>query len=163
MIESQLSSRITFTIIGFFILNCIFACKTNQDIAGTYQSNFAVHGFFGTRIMLAQDSTFEYRMRGDMAFDTSYGTFRVIEGFVILHHKPYELDTAGKSIEEQQSIALSYALSTNKHLGQEDKYEIGKQKLFVCDKKGVVTKREFGHSKLRQFIIFGKHWYKRKY
>ena len=40
---------------------------------------------------------------------------------------------------------------------------IGHNKLFVCDSTDNVVRKQFGYSKRRQYLLFGKHWYKRQY
>jgi hypothetical protein len=142
---------------------CLISCRSTNNIVGTYRSNFAVHGFFGTRINLNTDSTFEYRMRGDMMFDTSNGYYKVKNNYLVLYHEPFKPDTSEYEKYGKEAVLLSYALSTNKHLDNPGKYLVGNRKLFVYDTSGQIIKKQFGYSKRRQFLLFGKHWYKRRY
>ena len=82
-----------FLIFGLFPY-CLISCRSTHNVAGTYVSNFAVHGFFGTRINLNTDSTFGYRMRGDMMFDTSNGRYKVDGRYLVLYHEPFKPDTS---------------------------------------------------------------------
>jgi len=148
---------------GLLISFCLTSCKSTKNISGKYRSNFAVHGFFVTRINLNTDSTFGYRMSGDMLFDTSNGRYKIDNKYVVLFHEPFKPDTSEYEKHGKETVLLSYALSTNKHLTSPEKYLVGHGKLFVCDITGDVVKKQFGYSKRRQYLLFGKHWYKRRY
>ena len=102
-------------------------------------------------------------MSGDMMFDTSNGHFKLDNKYVTLYHEPFQPDTSGYEKYGKEAVLLSYALSTNQHLNSPGKYLAGHKKLFVCDSTGNVIKKQFGYSKLKQYLIFGKHWYKRRY
>jgi len=149
-------------ILGLFATSLI-SCSSTNNVAGTYTSNFAVNGFFGTRINLNTDSTFGYRMRGDMMFDTSNGHYKVDNNYIVLYHEPYKPDTSEYVKYGKEAVLLSYALSTNNHLAKPEKYLVRHRKLFICDTYGRIIKKQFGYSKRRQFILFGKHWYKKRY
>ncbi|MBS1562961.1 MAG: hypothetical protein JST39_01175 [Bacteroidetes bacterium] len=151
-----------FFIFGGFILSFLSSCSPAKDVAGRYRSNFAVHGFLGTVINLNKDSSFGYRMRGDLIFDTSNGYYKLKDGYVILYHEPFKPDTSLYKIYGKESVLLTYALSYHHPAGPE-KYLASHKKLFVCDSTGKVIKKQFGYSKRRQFLVFGKHWYKRRY
>jgi len=102
-------------------------------------------------------------MRGDMMFDTSNGNYKVDNKYVILNHEPFKPDTSEYEKYGKDAVLLSQALSTNNHLGSREKYFLGHEKLFICDTSGRVIKKQFGYSKRRQFLLFGKHWYTRRY
>ncbi|OQP39788.1 hypothetical protein A4H97_16325 [Niastella yeongjuensis] len=89
-------------------------------------------------------------MSGDMQFDTSNGDYKVKNGYVMLYHKPFTPDTFD-------------VLATNRHQHSPGKYLPGHKKLFVCDTTGHVIRKQSGYSKRRQYIFFGKHYYKRRY
>lgn len=148
------------TIIIFCFL---ISCRTTNNIAGSYGSKFAVGGFFGTRINLNKDSTFGYRMRGDLMFDTSNGYYKFKDGYVILYHQPFQPPASDIQKYGKEAVLLSWALSTNKHLKHPEKYLARNGKLFFCDTTGKIVKKQFGYSKTRQYLIFGRHWYKRRY
>lgn len=102
-------------------------------------------------------------MSGDMMFDTSNGHYKFDNKYVTLYHEPFQPDTSEYEKHGKEAVLLSFALSTNKHLNSPGKYLAGHNKLFVCDSSGNVIKKQFGYSKRKQYIIFGKHWYKRRY
>jgi hypothetical protein len=145
--------------ISFFLSSC----GSTHNIPGKYRSNFAVHGFFVTIVNLNKDLTFGYRMSGDMLFDTSNGHYRVDNKYIVLSHKPFQPDTSEYEKYGKDAVLLSYALSTNRHLISPEKYVIGHNKLFVCDSTNNIVRKQFGYSKRRHYIFFGKHWYKRRY
>ena len=148
-----------------FILVCcsLFSCNGTKDISGRYRSNFAVHGFFVTRINLNPDSTFGYRMSGDLIFDTSSGHYKLTKDHLTLHHEPFQPDTSDYAKYGKGALIISHALSANNHLNSPGKYIVGRKKLFVCDSTGSIIKKQFGYSKHRQYLVFGKKWYKRRY
>ena len=96
-------------------------------------------------------------------FDTSNGNYKVDNKYVILNHEPFKPDTSEYEKYGKDAVLLSQALSTNNHLSSPEKYFLGHEKLFICDTSGRVIKKQFGYSKRRQFLLFGKHWYKRRY
>jgi len=153
-----------FKAISFILLSySLFSCNSTKNITGKYRSNFAVHGFFVTRINLKADSTFGYRMSGDLIFDTSSGHYKLTKDYLILYHEPFQPDTSEYGRYGKEAVMLSYALSTNNHLNNPGKYIVGHKKIFVCDSTGSLIKKQFGYSKHRKYLIFGKHWYKRRY
>ena len=152
------------SVIFGMIMCCLsISCSSRLKISGIYGSNFAVNGFLGTRINLNKDSTFGFRMRGDMMFDTSNGHYEMNGRYIFLVHQPFQPDTSEYEKYGKDAVLLSYALSTNKHLKSAEKYMIGHRKLFVCDSNGHVVKKQFGYSKRKQYLLFGNHWYKRRY
>ena len=156
-------TKTSFFINGLCISFFLCSCGLTHNVSGKYRSNFAVHGFFVTRINLNADSTFGYRMSGDMIFDTSNGHYRLDNKYLVITHQPFKRDTSEYGKYEKGNILLSSALSTNNHLKSSEKYVIGHNKLFVCDSNGNVVRKQFGYSKPRKYLFFGKHWYKRRY
>lgn len=154
----------TFKAVLFILLSCyLFSCHSTKNITGTYRSNFAVHGFFVTRINLKTDSTFGYRMSGDVIYDTSWGHYKITKDCLILSHEPFPPDTSEYAKFGKEAVIASPALSTSDHLNHPRKYIVGHKKIFVCDSTGNQMKKKFGYSRRRQYFIFGKHWYKRRY
>ena len=98
-----------------------------------------------------------------MMFDTSNGHYRVDNKYVALFHQPFQPDTSDYKKYRKEAVLLSYALSTNNYLKSSEKYVVEHNKLFVCDSIGNVVRKQFGYSKHRQYLFFGKHWYKRQY
>ena len=147
-------TRTIISILGICISYFLPSCASTKNIAGKYRSNFAVHGFFVTRINLNPDSTFGYKMSGDLMFDTSNGHYRLDDNFLILTHQPFEPDTSDFEKHGKEAVLLSFALSTNQHLKDPGKYLVGNNKLFVCDSNGIIVKKQFGHSKRRQYLFF---------
>lgn len=154
------SISFTFRILISF---CLISCTSAKNIPGRYRSNFAVHGFFVTRINLNTDSTFGYRMSGDLMFDTSNGRYKIDNKYIVLFHEPFKPDTSEYEKYGKDAVLVRYALSTNNHLGSTEKYVAGHQKLFVCDSTGTVIKKQFGYSKRKRFLFFGNHWHNRRY
>ena len=155
-------TKTQFFIVGL-ISFCLSSCSSTKNISGKYRSKFPFHGFFVTQINLNADSTFSYRMSGDLIFDTSNGRYKFDKNYVTLYHEPFKIDTSEYEKYGKEAVLLSYAFSTNKHLNSPSKYLVGRNRLFVCDSIGNQIKKQFGHSKHKKYIFFGKHWYKKRY
>jgi hypothetical protein len=141
---------------------CLTSCINERNIAGRYKSNFAVHGFFGTSIYLNSDSSFNYRMSGDLSYDTSIGHYTINGKYLELVHQEYPLDSA-EYLKNREGYMLMYSLSYNRHLNDTTRYVIGNAKLFSTDSTGRKVSKKFGYSKQRQYFLFGKHWYEKRY
>ncbi|MBI1780902.1 MAG: hypothetical protein HYR66_05975 [Sphingobacteriales bacterium] len=141
----------------------LFACNSSKKITGIYHSRFAVLGFFGTRVCLKTDSTFTYRMQGDLAYDTAAGKFIVQHKLVILNYKPLPIDTSQDYLNSKGTIDAHEAITGNKNLKEPLHYLIGHNKLFLTDKKGKKIKRQWGYSRKRKYYFFGSHEYNRRY
>jgi len=141
----------------------LFACNSTRNIFGIYRSKFAVNGFFGTRVKLNSDSTFTYRMSGDMVYDTAAGQFQVHQRFLILRYKSLAVDSSSEYTVEKESISVHEALTGNHNLHEPIKYIFGHNKLFLTNINGLKVNRQWGYSKHKKFILFGKSWYMRKY
>ena len=153
--------RLTLTAILALLFLLILSCNSARNISGTYHSNFAIGGFFGTRIVLNKDSTFTYRMRGDLLYDTAFGQFQIRKKFVILTYRQPSEDTSygyGK-----ETIQIHELFTGSHNLRQPEKYLIGHKKLYLTDSTGHKVKRQWGYSRTRKFIFVGKHWYMKKY
>lgn len=152
------------TAISFALPVCVLlSCHSSKNIAGTYRSKFAVNGFFGIRVNLNPDSTFNYRMSGDLVYDTAAGQFQIRQRVLILNYRPLSIDTTSEHAITEGSISVHEAITGNRNLHGPAKYIIGYHKLFLIDKNGYKLKRQWGYSKCRRYILFGKHWYMRRY
>ena len=140
----------------------LLSCSSTKSIVGTYRSNFAVIGFFGTKINLMKDSTFGYRMRGDMMGDTANGKYRIHNHFLILTYDPPIIDTTLYSKYGKDAVVLSQALTSS--LSRPKQFYIGHNKLFVTDSLSNVYKKEQGFSRHKKYLFWGQHYMtKRKY
>ena len=141
----------------------LLSCNSSKDIHGVYKSNFGVGGFFGTTVRLYSDSSFTFRMSGDLAYDTAAGHFQISENSVILIYKPLAIDTSSDYQVMKESFSIHEAITGNHNLHEPTKYLIGHKKLFLTDKNGLKVKRQWGYSKHRKYILFGKRWYMKRY
>lgn len=78
-------------------------------------------------------------------------------------HDIFPIDSNEYKKYGKESYMAMYSLSYNRHLNDTMRYLIGNNKLLVCDTSGRAVKKQFGYSKRRQYLLFGKHWYKRRY
>ena len=148
----------------FILLLCgLFSCSSTNNILGTYRSKFAVNGFFGTRVILNADSTFTYRMKGDLVYDTAAGQYQIHQRLLVLNYKSLAIDTSSEYNFAKESIPVHEVITGNFYLHEPTKYLIGHHRLFLTDKNDLKVKRHWGYSKCKKYILFGKHWYMRRY
>ena len=145
------------------ILSGLLSCNSTRNISGVYKSNFGVGGFFGTTVRLYSDSNFTYRMSGDLAYDTAAGHYNVHKRTVFLIYRPLAIDTSSEYQIMKGSFSIHEAITSNHNLREPTKYLIGHNKLFLTDKRGLKVKRQWGYSKYKRYLLFGKHWYMRRY
>jgi hypothetical protein len=141
----------------------LLSCNSTKNIIGVYKSNFSVGGFFGTTLRLYSDSNFTFRMSGDLAYDTAAGHFHISNDSVILIYRPLPIDTSFGYQIMKGSFSIHEEITGNQNLHEPTKYLIGHNKLFLTDKYGFKVKRQWGYSNRRKYILFGKHWYQKKY
>jgi hypothetical protein len=146
-----------------FLLCLLFSCNSTKNIFGVYKSNFAVGGFFGTIVRLYSDSSFTFRMSGDLAYHTATGHFKISKNSVILIYKALTIDTSSEYQTMKESFSIHEAITGNHNLREPTKYLAGHNKLFLTDKNGFKVKRQWGYARHRKYILFGKHWYMKRY
>jgi hypothetical protein len=141
----------------------IFAasCNLSRNISGTYRSNFAVGGFFVTRIVLNKDSTFTYRMSGDLVYDTAFGSFQVSDKEVLLTYGQLIGDTSYEYGTDVIPIHEYYTKSHNLHRAQA--YKIGVNRLLLMGPNLGIIKRQWGYSRNRKALLFGSRWRMKRY
>ena len=138
----------------------LVSCISTKNFVGTYRSNFAELGFFITRLKLNSDSTFEYKFRGDMIYDTASGHYRVYHRKLILTYYPRPLDTTGLAFMDSVANKIGIELSASFDDKRPHIYYLGNKKLFESIKDGIIVKKAFGYSKTKKYLLFGSHYYK---
>jgi hypothetical protein len=141
----------------------LFSCNSIINISGVYRSNFAVRGFFGTIVRLYSDSSFTFRMSGDLTYDTAAGHFQIFKNSLTLINKPLAIDASSDYQVMKESFSIHETITGNHNLREPTKYLIGHNKLFLTNKNGFKVKRQWGYSKQRKYILFGKRWYMKRY
>lgn len=149
--------RILLISIGFIILT---SCRTT-NLVGTYRSNCAEIGFFVTTVKLNNDSTFEYRFRGDLANESGIGTFTVSDRTLELN---FVKDTTNDSkfnmtftdsLGNVDIVAVDLSELLNPTPTEPLTYKLGTNKLWVTNNEGDVVKRANCYSRTRRFIFWG--------
>jgi hypothetical protein len=148
------------TISCLTLLVVFSACNSTKKIAGTYRSNFAIIGFFGTKINLKSDSTFSYRMRGDMMSDTANGKYKIRARFLILSYDPPTVDTTLYAKYGKEAVLISLVLQNTS--SRPYQFYIGHNKLFEADTLGNIHKQEQGLSGHKKHIFWGQHYMKKR-
>ena len=107
-----------------------------KNVIGCYRNNFAELGFFGTRISLKADSTFQYRFAGDLLSDDGSGKYHLIK----------------------DTIFLRFDKDSSKY-NRPTKYLYRHNKLFSFNiKTGKIVKYAQGYSKHKEYLFFGSHY-----
>jgi len=120
-----------------------------EKIFGYYSSNVAEFGFFGTKIRLNKNYTFDYEFSGDLIHQTGKGKFEITNENVILlkFHKEKE---------DEKSIAELLSSGNTKIENKKYKYKNGK--LFPFHLDGYVVKRGQAYSRHKKNIFWGERY-----
>lgn len=150
--------------IGLAVLILLtFSCGSQKRTVGSYASKFPTMGFFGTRIKLKPDSTFEYRHAGDMIFDTATGIYFVANKKVYLKFLRLK-----ENIFPSEGLLPSYVPRMEVKESVPFEYDylcfIGNRKLFEADvSTGKKVTKAFGYSRRKKYLLFGSHYFERRY
>jgi len=152
------------TAIIFILILCgLFSCSSIKNIAGTYKTNFADLGFFGTTIRLKPDSSLQYVFQGDLMYDSTTGHYSIYDRKVYI--------TFDKQLPDTNKLYYRFdimPLKTDNISGNTIHYQdfcyIGHNKLFsshVETGKKVTKARRY--NKRKKYFFFGSHYYKRRW
>ncbi|MHA4894657.1 hypothetical protein ACXZ1K_07900 [Pedobacter sp. PWIIR3] len=124
----------------YALLLALVSCST-RNIEGKYRTNSALYGFFGSRLILRNDSTFKYHFGGDLInFDDS-GHYSVKGRDLLLSYYPVNL-----KLYQENPLELS----DTSHRSY--KFRIGRKKLWSYDIHGNVVKK--GSALTRHKFLF---------
>jgi hypothetical protein len=146
-----------------FIFTLAVSCQSTKKISGTYYSNFAVIGFFGTKINFKSDSTFDYRFSGDLFRDQATGTYKIEGRLVKLSFDPDTTDYESLAMMVKDSLGnivrtLHTPLIRPIDLPRPSQLKISGTRLLTYDDQGKIVRRELGHSRIRTFLFWGGHF-----
>lgn len=145
---TQIKSFI-FWVLGLALLS---SCS-RKNIAGIYYSNFAMEGFFVTKLMLSSDSTFGYRMHGDLLSDTANGHYSIKQKLLRLKYNAPVLGDGGYlKISQQDSVLIKPLVVGD---AGPRKYSIGYNKLFAIDSLGKKLSKRRGFSRHKKYLLWG--------
>jgi hypothetical protein len=155
--------RLLNSIILLTIFLGLISCSSTKNISGTYRSNFADLGMFITKVTLKSDSSFKYRFRGDLIFDTAAGRYRIDNRKLILIYDPRPIDTSGLSTMRSMGFKLDSPLTLKSDAGLPHIFYIRRNKLFHSRQDEGIVKRATKYNKTKKYLFFGNHYYKRKW
>jgi len=137
----------------------VFSCRSPKNVSGTYHSNFAVSGFFGTTVRLKPECSLQYVFQGDLMYDSITGHY------TIRNHRLYI--NFDKELHDSHKLYYRFdnmPLYTDVYYGDTIRYKlffyIGHRKLYPGRKK---VSREQGYSRRKKYLFFGSHYYKRRW
>jgi hypothetical protein len=144
------------------LLWILISCNSTKNISGTYRTNFAEFGFFGTTIRLKQDSSLQYVFQGDLIYDSTTGLYSVHDRKVYITFDKEPPDTT-KLYHRFDNIPLKTAVISDDTIHYQIFCYIGHKKLFsshIETEKKVV--KASGYNKRKKYFFFGSHYYKRR-
>jgi hypothetical protein len=151
------------TSFSLLILFGLFSCSSTKNIAGTYRSKFAVHGFFGTTVRLKSDSTLEYVFKGDLMYDSTTGHYQIYNDKLYMNFDK-ELPDTNKLYYRFDNMPLKKLVYSGDTIWYKLFCYIGHNKLFPAHvETGKKVTKARGYSKRRKYIVFGSHFYDRRY
>ncbi len=150
-------------IIFILLLYALFSCSSTKNIAGTYQTNFADLGFFGTTIKLKPDSSLQYVFQGDLMYDSTTGHYSIYDRRVYI--------TFDKELPDTNKLYYRFdnmPLKTDNISGDTIHYKvfcyIGHNKLFSSHiETGKKVTKVRRYNKRKKYFFFGSHYYKRRW
>jgi hypothetical protein len=155
-------SRLLIAILSSIALACI-SCHSTKINAGTYHSNLAVHGMFGTTIRLKPDSTLEYVFQGDLMYDSTTGSYQVRGDRLYLNFDKQVKDSNRlyNRFDEMPLKTITYSGDT---IYYKESYYIGRNKLYPAHvKTDQKITRVRAYSKMKKYLLFGSHYYEMNY
>lgn len=155
--------RLNYSIILLSLSLGLISCSSTKNINGTYRSNFADLGMFITKVVLKNNSSFEYRFSGDLIFDTATGRFTIEHRKLILIYGPRPIDTSGLSTMRSLGLKLDSPLILKSEASLPHVFFIRKNKLFNSYQDEHIIKRATKYNKTKKYLLFGSHYYKRKW
>jgi hypothetical protein len=141
------------------LLDCICSCSISRNSIGTYRSNDTQSDLPITTLILKPDSTFEYIIKGNLIYDSSFGKFQIWKHKLFLS-KIWEKTGQYRwsSIERAPKIFISGQDS----IEYQSIFYFGDDKLFAVDfETGKKIKKETGYNERKKYILFGTHYYKK--
>jgi len=148
----------------FLLILCsIFSCGSTKNIAGTYHTNFADLGFFGTTVRLRSDSTLQYVFQGDLMYDSTTGRYTVKENKVYIRFDKEVPDTT-KLYYRFDNMPLKTAFVEGDSVLYQSFLYIGHKKLFFAHAEtGKKVTKARRYNKRKKYLLFGSHYYKRRW
>jgi hypothetical protein len=146
-----------------FILCSLLTCGSTKSIVGTYHTNFASLGFFGTTVRLRSDSTLEYVFQGDLIYDSTTGHYTVRGRNVYIRFDKEAPDTA-KMYYRFNNTPLKTAFVEGDSIPYQSFLYIGHNKLFFAHAEtGKKVTRATRYNKRKKYVLFGSNYYKRRW
>jgi hypothetical protein len=141
----------------------LLSCHSSKIITGTYRSKFAVHGMFGTTIRLKPDSTLEYIFQGDLMYDSATGRYQQ-RGDKLYLNFDKEVQDSNRLYYRFDNMPLKRDVYLGDTIFYKQYFYIGKNRLYPAHyETGKKVTKARGYSKKKKYLLFGSHYYDRKY
>ena len=128
----------------FLFLFTVESVQSQQSISACYSCNFPIIGWFGTRLKLNDDHSFDYLFRGDLYHDHIDGTYEIEGNTIKLTYREERdtieiigMDTLGNLDSFQIHVPENNAVNF-----RPSKLKIQGARLILYDRKGKRIRRK---------------------
>ncbi len=119
--------------------------------------------FFGTTIILKQDSTLDYKFSGDMIYHRVTGTYKIDDKKIYMLFDKEILDTNFARAPLFDNL-IKTIINKQDTINYQKIFYIGHDKLFFSYyKTGKKITMEKRYNKLKKYLLFGSHYYKKRH
>jgi len=151
-----------FCLISLLII-VLLSCNSPEHIAGTYYSKFPELGMFGTTVRLRSDSTLQYIFQGDLIHDSVTGHYQVYGNrvYVLFDKEVRDTNKLYYRFDNMPVKSITYSYTP---VNYQLLLYIGHNKLFASHvETGAKVTRVKRYVKLKKYLFFGSHYYKKRY
>jgi hypothetical protein len=137
------------------------SCNTSKNSFGKYRSNFPESGQQIKTLILKPDSTFEFIIRGNLIYDSTFGKFQIWKHTLFLSKiwektGPYRWSL----LERQPKIFILGSDS----IEYQSIFYLDDNKIFPANfETGKKQKKVVVYNKRKKYILFGTHLYKKNW
>lgn len=147
------------------LLLLLISCNSSKNIIGTYKSNFAVYGFFVTKIKFNPDSTTEYDKIGDLINENLTGRFKISHNIAYIKFDKLKYDQSKDTLSLNEIFTRkidtndyqnlhSYDLKFENGISYHLKYKIKHNKLIAYNIiTGKIVRKSKGSKNKRKYYL----------
>jgi hypothetical protein len=138
---------------------CICSCNTYRNSFGTYRSNLAQPDLQIKTLILKQDSTFEYIIKGNLIYGSLFGKYQIWKNKLFLSKIWEKTGQYRWSLLERTPKIL---ISGQDSIEYQSIFYLGDDKLFEANfETGKKIRKAVGYNERKKYILFGTHYYKK--
>lgn len=135
------------------------SCSSGKATIGTYRSNFAQSDSQITTLVLKPDSTFDYIIKGNLMYDSSFGKYQIWEHKLFLSKIWEKTGQYRWSLMERTPKIFR---SGQDSIEYQSIFYFGDNRLYYANfETGEKITNAVGYNERKKFILFGTHYYKK--